>query len=725
MEIIFCYNIKNYVEKCKEVNAMQIDGVLDKYKRCSRYNLGSAVSEYICYVEKEPFFVSPVLTSVKTDDRLSTLNPKFVLFSAPGATGKSTMAKYIASKYDALYWDLPKTDRIGTGTFDGSILRAVGAPKYSQFIADLNDAKALLVIDAFDEAEIISGRKMLSTFITDISVHLVEHSVPSVFLFARTETAQYIASFCADNSIPIVHYEIGFFQETAAKTFITQSIVDDGKTPTLPDIECVDAYYNVVRSNITPEESQSFLGYAPVLQAISVHIKQHANRSKLLSELSNQRDCTAVIMAIMGDLLYREQTEKVVPAFEKRCKEVCPEFADWDKVYSEKEQLVRLINYILFGDMAYTNYPLSLPPQLVAEYQALLDLFIPQHPFVRNSFVDTSAGSRLGFTGPAFRDYALARMLQEPDFAEYAQIYFEESDNQSYFPSQVFFDCYRALSKDTVSSEHLSYVYDSYRAKATALERPYLQCSESLNDDSETYSYTAVFGMLSDKSANKKDDIIMNLSVRNSELSFDQLSNISLDTPNLMVKIGKTGAEARITNSSIISDSIEWATRNISIESHNPEGCLIVAKNKLVGAMPSFEIVSDANLRISAPNITEFYRLIPYKYDFEDSSSIDITKFIYGLRCIMSEFRTDKKDMLAKMADRIDNVIVGGSPIKKSVLEYLKDVGVIYKSGHLYKINEPTMRTKGIHFAALARMDTTHLAPVYSDFKLFESKNNR
>lgn len=704
---------------------MQIDGILNRYQKCSRYELGSAVSEYIYYVDNEPFFVSPTLTSVKTDDRVSTLNPKFVLFSAPGATGKSTMAKYIASKYDALYWDLPKTDRIGTGTFDGSILRAVSAPKYSQFIADLNSNKALLVIDAFDEAEIISGRKMLSTFISDISVHLVDYSAPSVFLFARTETSQYIASFCADNFIPIAHYEIGFFQETAAKSFITQSIVESGKAPTIPDIECVNTYYDVVKRNITVEESQSFLGYAPVLQAISVHIKQHANRAKLLSELSNQRDCTSVIMAIMGDLLYREQTKKVVPAFEKRCKEVCPEFTDWDKVYSEKEQLVRLINYILFGDTKYANYPLALPPQLVAEYQALLDLFIPQHPFVRNSFVDTSGESKLGFTGPAFRDYALARMLQESDFAEYAQMYFEESDSQSYFPSQIFFDCYRSLSMDTVSSEHLAYVYDSYRAKATALERPYLQCSESLNDDGETYSYFAVFGMLADKSTAKKDDIIMSLSVTDAELNFEQMSNISLDTPNLLVRIGKSGTESRITNSSIISNSIEWATRHISIESHNPEGCLLVAKSKLVGSTPSFEIVSDANLRISAPNITEFYRLIPYKYDFEDSSTVDITKFIYALRCIMSEFRTDKKDMLAKMADRIDNVIVGGSPLKKSVLDYLKDVGIIYASGHLYKVNEPTMRTKGIHFAALARMDTAHLASVYSDFNRWKSENNR
>ena len=716
MECIFCYNTIKFVHFCREVKAMQIDGILNGYQKCSRYELGSAVSEYITYIDNEPFFVSPKLTAVKTNNKVSTVNPKFILFSAPGATGKSTLAKYVAAKYNALYWDLPKTDKIGTGTFDGSILRAVTAPKYSEFIANLNEAKALLVIDAFDEAEIISGRKMLSTFISDISAHLTNYTTPSVFLLARTETAQYIASFCAENSIPIAQYEIGFFQETAAKSFIAQSVVEKGKTPTPADIECINAYYDVVQRNISAEESQSFLGYAPVLQAIAVHIKQYSNRSKLLSELANQRDCTAVIMSIMNDLLFREQMEKVVPAFEKRCKEVCPQFTDWNKVYSKEEQLVRIINYILFEDTMFTNYHIDLPPQLVDEYQSLLDLFIPQHPFVRNAYIENSNESRLGFTGPAFRDFALACMLQEEAFAPYAQTYFEESTNQSYFPSQIFFDCYKALSGSTVSSEHLSYVYDSFRAKATALERPYLQCSEQLGEDGKTLSYIAVFGMLTDKQMNKKDDVVMHLCVVNGKLAFDQLSNVSIDTSHLRVIIGSSGTESRITNSSIVCDSIEWATRNISIESHEPEGCLLVAKSKMIGNSPAFEIVNDDNLRIFAQNVNEYYRLIPYKYDFEDSSNIDSTKFIYALRCIMSEFRTDKKDMLAKMADRIEHVTVGSSPLKRSVLNYLKGVGIIYESGHLYKVNEAIMQAKGIHFAALSRMDTVLLAPVYSDF---------
>ena len=188
---------------------MTIDGILADYKPCKKYALNSTVSTYMEYVENKPFYISSSFSNVKTDSKISTLNPKFVLFSAPGATGKSSLAKYIANKYGAIYWNLAKI-KLGTNSFAGSILSAVGASNYSSFISDLSSASIFLAIDAFDEAEIISGRKMLSAFISDINTSLDACKTPSVFLFARTETAQFIASFCADHSIPLAHYEIGF-----------------------------------------------------------------------------------------------------------------------------------------------------------------------------------------------------------------------------------------------------------------------------------------------------------------------------------------------------------------------------------------------------------------------------------------------------------------------------------------------------------------------------------
>ena len=709
------YNVKKYIDAIFEVSKMMLDAILGQYKKCKKYKLMDSVSDYLRYIEEKPFYISPSFSDVKTDMKVSTLRPKFILFSAPGATGKSSLARYIANKFDAIYWNLAKV-KIGTNSFAGSILNAVGAAKYSEFIGDLNTGDVLLIIDAFDEAEIVSGRKMLSNFIADISNSLSNHQRPSIFLLARTETAQYIASVCSENGIPLAHYEIGFFNEDAAKDFVLKSVVREN-TPTKPDQECVNSYYDVIKHNITPAEQTSFLGYAPVLEAIATHINATPNRQKLISELSTQKDCVSIITKIMDDLLTREQEEKAIPNFREKCIASHPEFTSWERVYSAEEQLVRILYYILFNDTSYANYPLDfLPPQLIDDYQETLESFLSQHPFVR-SIVDTSLPAKRSsvFTGPAFRDYTLAKIILNKEYESLADIYFEESQSQSYFPSQIFFDCYTKFTGNLIRPNHISFVYDSYKAKATAYERPYLECSEISESITEKANCLAVFGMLTGKQQSPKhDEFFAEIETSDTPIQFDQLVNVSVDTPNKEVVIGHQGVDARINNSSIICKKITWATRNIIIESY--EGCLLVAHDGFFGDPVMIDINKAVDLKVCAPNLSSYYKLIPFNYDFEETNNFDIIKFIHALRCILVEFRTHRKDTLAKTADRIDFVTVGSSEIKQKVLGYLKHCGIIYTAGHLYKIDESKLQEKGIFFNALSRMDMQQLSGSFVDF---------
>ena len=716
------YNIIKYIESVLEMKSMLLDGIVSKYGTCKKYELNQEVKEYLYYVDDEPFYISPVFNDVKTNAEVSTLNPKFILFSAPGAAGKSSLAKYLSHRFNALYWNLAKL-KLGTNSFAGSILNAVGPPAYSKFISDLNKAKTLLIVDAFDEAEIISGRKMVSSFIADMSNNLQEHIAPSVFLLARTETAQYIASFCAENKIPLIHYEISFFHEEQAKEFIEKSIVPKGGNVTAADNECINSYYDVVKKNITPTECQSFLGYAPVLEAIAKHIKTSKNRAKMISMLSTQTDCVSIIMKIMEDLLIREQSEKVTTAFKQKCAEAHPEFSNWDMLYSPEEQLVRLITYILFNDTKYANYPLEgLPPQMVDEYQDILDTFLRQHPFVRNDFEHGFQGhNSVDFTGPAFRDYTLANLILGKH-EDLANMYFDEAKSDFYFPSQIFFDCYTNITEGHVRANHLFYVFESYRAKATALEHPYLQCSEVSEDESsESISAVALFGMTTSKKMSERKEVILDMIIDSDTITFEQLSNLSLDLPHLNIRMGKKGIDTRVYNSSLVCNKLIWATDSIAIESYAPEGCLLVCNEASTGELPSFDILSDKELRLSIPNLNDYYRLVPYKYDFHNPSTVDITKFTHAMRCIMMEFRTHKKDTLAKDWERIDNVTVGSNPFKQKVLQYMKEKGIIYKYEHLYKIDTGKMQQAGISYSALSRMRVDLLKVAYEDFCNWDS----
>ncbi len=701
---------------------MYLDSILQPYRKCKKYDLREEVGDFLAYITDEPFYIPPSFNDVKTNIKMSTLNPKFLLFSAPGATGKSSLAKHIAYKHDAIYWNLAKI-KIGTNSFPGSVLGAVGAAKYSEFIADLKSGNVMLVIDAFDEAEVVSGRKMLGCFLSEIYQDMATADVPSVILLARTETAQYIASFCAENGISILHYEIGFFDERAGKDFVTKSVVGHGETR-IPDIECIDAYYDFIKNSITEAERISFLGYAPVLQAISANIRSCPNRQKLISELESKKDCVSIIMKIMDDLLDREQREKVVPAFKAKCQELHPEFSDWDRIYSPEEQLIRVIYYVLFGDTQYNNYSLEfLPSQLIDDYQTLLLSFLPQHPFVRNSIEVNNIGKQIDFTGPAFRDYSLAKIILDENQENLADLYFEESHSQSYFPSQIFFDCYMSIADMTVSSKHLSYVYDSFRAKATAYQIPYLQCSEVPLIENDGGYCVAEFGMDSDKQQNSIwENYRANVSCIDGKLYFDQLINIAIDAPNIGVVIGHSGIDTRIYNSTVVCDMIEFATQNIIIESYDPEECLLVAKKGLFGNALSIDIAHADSIRVSAPNIGNYYKLIPYSYNFEDDSTLDMVKFVYALRCILFEFRAHRKDTLAKAADRIEYVIVGNSSTKRLVLDYLIASDILYESSRLYKVNEAKMQEAKINYNALSRMDTQILKTAFESFSAWRDK---
>ena len=112
----------------------------------------------IRYIEKEEFesdiykYVEPSFVEAE-----NMYNAKFILFSAPGATGKSALAKYVCFNRNGIYWDLPD-NKVAEYSFQGAISEAVGFENLSNFVEKLKNGKTFLVIDAFDEAEAGSGR---------------------------------------------------------------------------------------------------------------------------------------------------------------------------------------------------------------------------------------------------------------------------------------------------------------------------------------------------------------------------------------------------------------------------------------------------------------------------------------------------------------------------------------------------------------------------------------
>lgn len=121
-------------------------------------------------------------------------------------------------------------------------------------------------------------------------------------------------------------------------------------------------------------------------------------------------------------------------------------------------------------------------------------------------------------------------------------------------------------------------------------------------------------------------------------------------------------------------------------------------------------------IQIDFPNVSDFPRLIQFRHSFSVDDPTDIYTFIYYLRKIFSSFRTHKKDMPARDAEKIDFVVVAGSPLKRKIFDFLLSTSIMFREAHLYKVNLIEMSKYNISWGALTSTNIKQLKPVFDEF---------
>jgi len=707
------YNINDYLSNIvKEMgdSKMTLEGVLTKIKGSTPVKLLNASHKSIHLIKKEPFYVGTNFKQIS-----SNLNPRFILVSAPGATGKSAFAEFIAYKHNSIYWNLSELI-IGDGSFQGTLYKALGALNISNYAKLLQNGDATLVIDALDEAEVISGRRNVETFLLEANDFLEDANGPSIVVLSRTETAQNIATLFKSHTIPYIHFEIDYFPNSNAKEYVLKTV--ENKRNVTPAIEkCVDEYFAKVQSIITDKDTlKNFLGYAPVLQAIATHITEISNTSALLSDLKDNSDEVFLINNVMENLLQREH-DKLTCAFKERLQEDQIEISNWDLIYDKEEQLSRLLYYILLNDIdTSSRFFDNIPYDFIDDYVEMLKVFLPQHPFIQNAFSDgLIQNPKIDFAGPAFRDYCLAYALLNGNDEASAELYYQQEAATSRFPSPLFWNHYIDLSNNHINSKHFAYVYEAYRSKTSIGSQASLDVLYDNFDSKATFSITKDNKMI--------ETTTLDLDVYD-YMAFDSIINTSIDA-DCTVSVGQKD-NCSIENSAINCKSIILCSNTVSIQAFDPGATFINCEKEIKynGTIPPNVIVNNqGTIKIDFPNIFEFPKCFKYKVDLkENKDSEDIYTFIYYLRKIFSYFRTHKKDMPARDAEKIDYVVVAESPIKSSIFNFLKDKSIIFRQAHLYKINMEKLAEYGISWGALTTTNTKQLEKAYVSFCEWKSQ---
>lgn len=297
-----------------------------------------------------------------------------LLVSAPGAVGKTTLAKQICACTGSVYVDLATAGTVGADTLVGGLHRA-------NLLVPWTEGNLGLIIDALDEARMRVTEASFIDFLSEI-VRLASEGPrrPRIVLFGRTgaiDDARFWLEASGFQKGHIGVMEIGFYgleksEEFAESVLRTIRRRRNGAPPGEVEQRAIRLILQQLR-NQTDAEGQRFAGYAPVLRAVAERVADETgNMQNFVNDIgSNPQASPVTLDRIASGILERDQQKvKGLDLPETLVKQL----------YSPEEQLDRL-SAELYGTPLPTLPP-NMTPQETAAYDAALDTWMQEHPFL-------------------------------------------------------------------------------------------------------------------------------------------------------------------------------------------------------------------------------------------------------------------------------------------------------------------------------------------------------
>jgi hypothetical protein len=357
-----------------------------------------------------------------------------LLVEAPAATGKSALAKFIASRTGAPLWDLAN-DTVGKSSLSGSLQDELEGAASRLLGRSESEADMFIVLDALDEAEMRATAHGFEQFLQNVARRL---GAPTgrcrCVILARLETALQIAMHFDSVDQPYNRLVIENFTNQQSFSFIEERVRDhahrkqssafpdrdpDGFSSQVNELfeQIAEALGSNVRRWDEDAELKRFLGYAPVLEVIADALLSPTGevgpeQSDWRTRLAQQGGGTArpevwrIMMAVSEAVLRREQSKVAILLRERLDAQMGPASeVDWDSIMPPSEQIKLATQWV-----AQQNPLPDCPSGMIgAAYEHYCDIVkerLPQHPFVGES-----GASGRSFANLVFKNYAEAQLL--------------------------------------------------------------------------------------------------------------------------------------------------------------------------------------------------------------------------------------------------------------------------------------------------------------------------
>ena len=640
--------------------------------------------------------------------------------SAAGAVGKSTLARHLAHKTGNLLWDISSIV-LGDNSFIGTIANAFGMSEGGRLIDSIKSGTECLIIDGFDEAEIVSGWGRVEAFLREVYLHIASGSGSgvSIILLSRSETSRAIDrtidSISGAESIT-TKMSINYFDEQASVDFVLI------KLKNYCDVTVAQKFIETIRESFTKviginldgdqdethdmaERVRSFTGYAPVLEAIARALDEDTNAYRAVQEAAKNQSCKtagAIIDALLSGIIIRE-TEKVRTAL---ITNGLSKKIDASSTYDLASQMRMIIAHLLFGRAsdALQIAPLhNINPNELDQFKSIVDSFIPQHPFMSNG----------QFAGPAFRDYCLAKLIADDNYSWLATEYLELN---ALSPSPMMAITYQN-STNKANASSCRFIYDSCLSMVSSKSGQRINIS--IEGDINSYSMVAEISNL-----NGSCDLLSFGFVFHKDQNPLWIGRRSINTTvdiSGTFRLGHNDGSLSIADTAISCHTLQIHAREIYVAS-SERGSVALRASQSVETLSKVRVTGPVNsLSCWFPGVENSH---PWRhFQIQDPPpSGDQNSIKFALHSILKWFRRDKKKEIAKHSEMIDNIAVSGGTIKKLMLKFLLHVGILERSQSMYLFNERTAGEYGISYSAIKGGDLGAAFPEFcTAFERFSS----
>ena len=560
------------------------------------YNFKDDTKDIWLNKDKSETYVEPDFSLVTELSNCTNLNEaQIILIVAVGATGKTELTKRLSYDLGFPVVDLGHTKVVASNSLTGLIFKHLRPLDGGYWLQDIESGNTGVIIDALDEGYQKTNTQGFFDFLDDVAANVSTNSC-SFIMLGRTNAIELTSLYLDDKDVKVAVLQIEPFSSTKAKEFIDKqvslSLKNQYKEIYIETRDYVlDSLGDFFKTNSSYNENQRyrFIGYAPVLLAISEFLKPEkvGNYKAVYEDLKNNKNKSiSLILDVVDRILIRDKINKIVPnLIEDIVKSRDAEFKQKAiaEAYTPEEQCARIL-YILLGEQ-FPYRPIE-DDDFDVKYRKGLETWMVEHPFLKDR-------------NPAnvvFECYILAKLVVNNKYKEAVYKYMRIRRVNSF----MFFYLYIELNKNKqIDAELIPYLYNSLKALdskelnySLEIESSDKEIEESLSYDvsfvpsdskQKVYEFTTFLngpmvwhGPISDITIDISNDFVMedertdmfvpsyinckNLVVKSSELNYSnrgQINNIIIEAEHIISETS-TGIVPKIKGVGCNKDSLSF-----------------------------------------------------------------------------------------------------------------------------------------------------------------------